>query len=210
MNRTILRSARLAPVLLAFACASAPKGTFAVDTAGGPLDSAASDTGGTDSLPPPDPAWYAPRAVVEVVGGVMSLSQLSAQVVDSDLVTVICVIQIDATAGVAGPSPDPAATLWMDVTTTPNDMDCATLPVAFGLGIGALPADIRAQLGPSGLDGVADSLYGAFTRSPDVATTVVSAFGYAGTHDDMEGVAPAAAIPPDGEYTMNPLFLLRL
>lgn len=170
------------------------------------------DTGGSvgDSADAPQPAWFAPRAVVEVAGGVPALTQLSLAIVDADLQTVICTIVVPADAGVAGTSPDPAASLWLDVTVPASATDCTPPPATLGLGIGELPGDVRAQLGPSGLGGAEGSLYGAYARALDDDTVEVSAFGYAGTPEDLAGQGTGALPPPDGTYTLNPLFLLRL
>lgn len=175
----------------------------------------ASDTGGVDAGSDdtsyvPDPAWFAPRAVVGVVEGVPALRQLLLQIVDVDLQTVICEIVVPAESGIAAASPDPAVALWLDVTIAPQDSDCTVPPAALGLGIGEMSGDVRAQLGPSGLADVADSIYGAFLRSPNDAETEVAAFGYAGTPEDLAGDDAATLPPPDGDYVLNPLFLSRL
>jgi hypothetical protein len=166
--------------------------------------------GADDTADAPQPAWFAPRAVVGVVEGVPVLRQLSLQIVDVDLQTVICQIDVPAESGVAAVSPDVSAALWLDVTIAPQQGDCTVPPATLGLGIGEIPGDVRAQLGPSGLADVADSIYGAFSRSPNDSSTEVAAFGYAGTPEDLAGDGPATLPPPDGEYVLNPLFLSRL
>jgi hypothetical protein len=207
-------SLRAGAISVVFAVASGCSAENSLKSAGEAGDFAG-DTGGVgvgvdDSADAPQPAWFAPRAVVGVVEGVPVLRQLSLQIVDVDLQTVICQIAVPAESGLAASSPDLAAALWLDVTIAPQDGDCAVPPATLGLGIGEIPGDVRAQLGPSGLSDVADSIYGAFSRSPNDATTEVAAFGYAGTPEDLAGDGAATLPPPDGEYVLNPLFLSRL
>ncbi len=182
----------------------------ASDNTGHWNDTAGGDSLDSDSAPPAEPSWFTPRAVIDVTDGVPSLSQLTLIVVDADLVTVVCELPQDVSAAVEATSPDASVSLWLNVPLTPTADDCAQLPSPIGLGIGELPADVRAQLGPSGLSDVASSLLGAFTRAPDDETSDVSAFGYAGTPDDLAGDDVATLPPPDGQYVLNPLFLLHL
>lgn len=201
--------AALALVVGASGCAESGV-KASLDTASHELDTGNADSASDDSTPPADPAWFTPRAVIDLTAGVMSISQLTLIVVDSDLVTEICDVYVDPGAGVAAAPPDPSVAVWLDVTVVSSPEDCATLPAALGLGIGELPGDVRAQLGPSGLEDAADSIYGAFARAPNEATTEVSAFGYAGTAADLTGDDLATLPPPDGQYILNPLFLLRI
>lgn len=180
------------------------------DTAGAHDDTNWVDTSGSDSVPPSEPAWFTPRATIDVTGGLPSLVDLTLIVVDVDLETVICELPQDAGAATIGAAPDASVALWLSVPLTPTSDDCAELPSPIGLGIGELPADVRAQLGPAGLSDVATSLYGAMARAPDDASSIVSAFGYAGTPEDLVGDDIAALPPPDGQYVLNPLFLLQL
>lgn len=207
MNLRLLPVAALVALSACSADNSLAKGE--VDSA---LTTDYSDTGGLpgDSADAPQPAWFAPRAVVDVVSGVPALSQLSIAIVDADLQTQLCSIVVPAESGAVGVSPDPAAALWIDVQVPSSDTDCAPPPALLGLGIGELPGDVRAQLGPSGLGDAEGSLYGAYARAPNDDTEAVAAFGYAGTADNLAGQGSGALPPPDGQYVLNPLFLLRL
>lgn len=204
-------------MLCAALCGSVTLGACAENSLKGSADSAfdANDTGGSDSgdqdtAPPPEPSWFTPRAVIEVTAGVPSLVQLTVIVVDVDMTTVVCELAQDPALAVVGTAPQDDVALWLVETLTPGDDDCAELPSPLGIGIGTLPADVRAQLGPSGLDDVADSLFGAYVRAPESETEEVAAFGYAGTTDDLAGDDAAVLPPPDGQYVLNPLFLLKL
>lgn len=208
MNRSTSLIAVALVALLPACSEDALKSTM--DTGLHEFDSGGADSATGDTGRPADPVWFTPRAVIDLTAGLMSISQLVLIVVDSDLVTEICDVHVDPAAGVAVASPDPAVAVWLDVTVSNSPEDCAMLPAALGIGIGELPGDVRAQLGPSGLDDVADSIYGAFARAPNEATTEVSAFGYAGTADDLAGDDLATLPPPDGQYILNPLFLLRI
>jgi hypothetical protein len=180
------------------------------DSATNVADTGAGESGDQDSSPPPEPSWFTPRAVIDVAAGVPTLSQLSILVVDVDMTTVVCELAQDATLAVAEVPPDDTVSVWLVETLTPGDADCAELPSPIGIGIGVLPADVRAQLGPSGLDDVADSLFGAYVRAPESESEDLAAFGYAGTPDDLAGDDAATLPAPDGQYVLNPLFLLKL
>jgi len=206
-----LRNSMLCAALCAGAsgCSSnALKG--AADSAFDVSDTGAGDSSDQDTAPPPEPSWFTPRAVIDVVAGVPSLSQLSVIVVDVDMTTVVCELAQDPSLAVVGTPPEADVALWLVEPLTPGEDDCAELPSPVGIGIGTLPADVHAQLGPSGLDDVADSLFGAYVRAPEADTEDVAAFGYAGTTDDLAGDDAAALPPPDGQYVLNPLFLLKL
>jgi hypothetical protein len=185
----------------------------------GDLESA--DTGADeerdDTGPPPDdtsaplePAWYSVRASLEILGGAASGqgAAVSIEVVDADLVRIDCVVTLTADS-VRSDTPDTeTGTLWWSMPVVPSDETpaCAPLPSTLRLGVGPLHADARARLGAVSLDDVADSLYGAWIDTgPEPA-----AFGYAGTSLDLAGDGPADLPPPDGRYTLAPLYLLAL
>lgn len=207
--RTLFLCAALCDSATLVACASSSlKGS--ADSALDVSDTGADDSSDGDTAAPPEPSWFTVRAVIDVTAGVPSLSQLSVIVVDVDMTTVVCELAQDPALAVVGTPPDADVASWLVETLTPGDADCAELPSPLGIGIGTLPADVRAQLGPSGLDDVADSLFGAYVRAPEADTEDLAAFGYAGTTDDLAGDDAAVLPPPDGQYVLNPLFLLKL
>ncbi len=197
-------------LLLLAACGGGENALKASDSAGDVEDTAGPDTGETDADEEMVATWFTVRAEAEVAAGVPVLTDLTFIVVDQDAFTVVCEIAGDPTMAVAVTSPDPAVAWWISVPVLVNEADCAMLPPSLGLGIGELPIEVRAQLGPAGLSSVAASLFGAFGRAPDDSGSSVAAFGYAGTSLDLAGDDVATLPPPDGLYVLNPLFLLPL
>lgn len=209
MNRLLLV---LLPSLLA-ACADyaleAGKRENAADDGGGDddNDSGSADTA-EDDTPPPD--GWAPLATLAIVGG---LPSADGAVVDVEFVSAeedatSCTVTLD----VAALTPDVAADAtevwaWWEFDVVTADVACALLPATLGLGVGELLPDVRARLGADGYDDVADSLFGAYVR---VDGGEVWTYGYAGTEADLAGDDLAAAPPPDGTYTLAPLYLLPL
>lgn len=189
----------------------APESSGAADTATAtaPTDTTENnDT--TDTDRDPEPAWFALRAVVSVLGGVPVATPAEAEltVVDADLETVICTVPLDVGGLVGGPaSVTEGVHLWWTLPVTPKDTGCAPLPATVRVGVGELVPDLRAQLGAVGLDDASAALYGAFA---EVDAGGVSAFGVAGTAGGFDGEGAATVPVPDGAYTVQPLFLLPL
>lgn len=162
-----------------------------------------------DTAAPEVPTWYVVRAALSIEGGlaVPTGAEVTVDIVDADLERVNCSFSLAIDALDAAPESPGEGVWWELPVDAPNDA-CAALPASLILGVGALPSDVRARLGSVGLDDVADSLYGAWIL-PDGAESP-SAFGYAGTAADLAGDDAAALPPPDGAYTLSPLFLLAL
>jgi hypothetical protein len=182
------------------------------DQGGGTKDSAVSgdgsdtsaDTGQIDS--PANPAWYAVRATVPLVGGAPDPTgaSISVEVVDEDLVRIDCDVELDPAEISAAEAPDADVYAWWSLPVTPFEEACTTLPTTLELGLGALDPEVRAQLGSVDLEDEADMLWGAWMRADGGELWAV---GYARGTIASDGLPPA---PPDDVYTLVPLFLAPL
>lgn len=163
------------------------------------------DTGGGDERPPD--GWVV-HARLSVVGGVAVADGADVRVVfvrgEGD---VVCNVPLDPTGVVPEASPEDTVAAWWTVDVVPTVDPCAELPGTLGLGVGDLHASARARLGAVGLDEVADSLFGAYAQADGGPVYVL---GYAGTEGDLAGDDAAVAPPPDGTYTLAPLYVLPL
>lgn len=177
------------------------------DTGGNDGEDSALDTGDTGEVLVP--AWYTVSARLTVVGGVASTkaAEVTAVIVAEDQVTAACEVPLDVAGLTVGKSPIPEVAYWWELEITPAKAPCATLPASIEFGLGEMGADVLARLGAEGLDDVAGSLYGAYLREPE---SEVYIYGWAGTDSDLAGDTAATFPPPDGVYTLAPLYLLRL
>lgn len=165
-----------------------------------------SDETGTEDLV--EPGWFAVDATVTIAEGapVAAPAAVTLTVVGTDTQTQLCELTLPSDALSPGTPPDASLWAWWTLPVLASDA-CAVLPDTVGLGLGPMVADLRAALGSSGLDGVADSLYGAYV-SPNGAGPW--AFGVGGTTTDFEGDDAAAAPLPDGSYQITTLYLVAL
>lgn len=201
--------------LLVLLCAVGCSPNRSLEGAGGTFDTAASDSADDtgemddDTGPSIEPAWYVVRADLTVADGlpVPDGAELSIDVVDADLERTDCVVELDP-SGLAAATVDGAepGSLWWELPVVPTTASCATLPTTLTLGVGSLDPDVRARLGTVHLDAVADSLFGAYF----LLDGAITAYGYAGTANDLFGDDLAALPPPDGLYRLAPLYLAPL
>lgn len=184
------------------------------DTAGGATDTGGY-TDGDSALDSADtgetllPVWYTVSARLTVAGGaaVADAAEVTVIVVAEDAVTTVCEVPLDTQALAVAASPVDEVSWWWELPVTPLASACAELPATLGLGIGELGADALARLGTVGLDDVASSLFGAYLREGEGDVYI---YGWAGTEGDLMGDTTAKLPPPDGEYTLSPLYLLAL
>lgn len=107
-------------------------------------------------------------------------------------------------------SPDPAIYAWWRLEPADLQGACASwpspLPERLLLGVGALGAELRAQLEPAGLTGLAESLNGAYASLDEGATIYV--FGVAGTAPAYAGEVGAVvdAALGDGVWIVRPIY----
>lgn len=197
------------PMLLMLGCAeSYALAGKASDSGGVSLrDTSSSDSAIT--IPDIAPAWFVPRLSLQVENGVAVATgaTLSLEIIGEDLSTVLCTVDLANADLGADESPETDAPLWWTVSVVPENRACAILPERLGLGIGAMVPDIQARLGSVGLSDAAVSLFGAYIQ---VDTEPVYVYGYAGTAADIAGETVAALPPPDGQYTLAPLYVLAL
>lgn len=179
----------------------------ASDTAGGDFDSGTMD----DTGPPPpaaEPEWFGLSALLPVAAAqpVTKGVTVSLTVEADPPGEPLCEVTPNLFGVAGGVPPDPSIAVWWEMSLVAAS-PCATLPGRLELGIGTLHPEVRARLGALDLDGVADSLFGAYAR---VDGGEVYAFGYAGTEAALSGAEPARLPPPDGTYTVVPVYLLAL
>lgn len=156
-----------------------------------------------------DPTWFAINATLTVTDGLADPTGavITLSTIDVGLSVVVCELEIDTSSISAGSPPDPAIAVWWDIPLFVDDPDCGRPPAQLGLGIGEMQPDIQAQLGSVGLEDQVASLYGAYAQSNDDDPVV---FGYAGQQSNLDGLADALLPPPDGTYTLVPLYLMEL
>ena len=159
------------------------------------------DTASTDSAPVP--GWFAISATLSVELGAAGagVGTVRVDVVDTSGSAVLC--GADLSAGWEGVEGEAAAALWWTLTVDGADL-CAALP-ELRLGIGALLPDARARLGAVGVPTGA-AVYGAYV---DVGVGA-DIFGYAARPEDLAGEGEAVLPPPDGQYALEPLYLIPL
>jgi len=206
MNIVIFFGLLLAGCSSAYDMAKGDEASFEDTAVGGGTDS---DTGDLDSVPVIEPAWYVVRASLSVLDGVASAvdSAVTLEVIDADLARIDCTVALGTDGLLAGEVDGELGVVWWYVPVEPVEPPCAPLPAALSLGVGTLHPDARARLGAVGYDGVADSLYGAWIREEDGGPSV---YGYAGTAADLTGDDAAVFPPPDGLYSLAPLYVIAL
>lgn len=177
------------------------------DAGGDTADTGPNDTDTDLDEVPPD-GWVL-HARLAAVGGVPVADGADVRVafVNGDAGEVACEVPLDPAGVVAGTSPEDVVALWWELPALAEAEACGPLPATLGVGVGELHASARARLGTVGLDTVADSLYGAYVRADDGPVYVL---GYAGTDGDLAGDDVATTPPPDGTYTLAPLYVLPL
>lgn len=196
-------------LLLVAACgADAYTGDADTGQNGPPFDDSGLDDDSADTGADVRAAWFAPAGELTVTDGLPAPAPaaLRISVRGDDADDELCVVPLDVSGLVAGASPDPAVPHWWELDLVATD-PCAPLPDHLGLGVGAITPDVVARLGAVGLEEAADSLYGAYVRVDDGEVQV---YGWAGTDADQTGGTPAASPPPDGTYTLGPLYVLPL
>ncbi len=112
---------------------------------------------------------------------------------------------LDATSLAAAEPPTSSIYAYWTLTV-PADTGCEgdpVLPATLGLGIGELDPEVRARLGTVDRDGEADMLWGAWVVADGGAPF---GFGYA----EAGGGVLAGDPPPDGDYALEPLLIMRL
>jgi len=202
----------LIPFLLALACSDSRIGKGTADMDEDNADDTGSDPTDTGDDGGVVPTWWTLSARVEVRDAAPALDgvEVRLQVLDGNSTDTLCETTLDTTEVLAGVPPDDTIGWWWELDVQPDD-GCddvaAALPTHLGVGIGELVPDVRARLGSVALDPVADSLYGAYVQAD--ADTVYT-FGWAGTDADIAGDDIAQQPPPDGQYRVEPLFLLAL
>ena len=180
------------------------------DNTAAPIDDDTGDSSDDDTAPEAVPAWYVVRAELTILGGVAVADGAAVQVdvVDADLERVDCSFELPVT-GLSAPEIAPAETgVWWELPVDAPEDACAELPSVLTLGVAELHVDVRARLGTVNLDEVADSLFGAWMLVE--GATEPSVYGYAGSASDLAGDDIATLPPPDGTYTLAPLYLLEL
>jgi hypothetical protein len=190
------------------------------DTATGSDDTADdSDTMSADSgvLPP---AWYTVGATASLSGGLLTALTVTYSILpETPSDGLICESLRAPISAVDVPSPDPTIYHWWLVELPGDDGACEgaeVLPTTLLLGLGALHADIVAGLKDDAEQAAAGSLYGAYVATDGVQedgqAESIYVYGYAGTPADLAGeTIPVAAPPaPDGDYTLTPVYVLKL
>lgn len=180
------------------------------DNASAPIDDDTGDSSDADTAPEPVPTWYVVRAELTILGGLAVADGAAVQidVVDADLERIDCTFALPVTDLRVPAAPPAEAGVWWELPVEAPEDACARLPGTLTLGVSELHPDVRARLGTVNLDDVADSLYGAWILVE--GATEPSVYGYAGTAVDLAGDDVAALPPPDGTYTLAPLYLLEL
>lgn len=206
----------LLTTLLATGCSEA---ALKAEDAGGTDGDMQDDTGsgggddsdtGVDTTPGLEAGWYTVRASFDVREGAATVGDASIEVlvIATDRASIVCTLPLNLVTLAVVESPDPeVAPLWWEVDVAPTESACATLPGRLGLGVGALAADVRAQLGRDGLEAVAESLYGAYITADGGS---LAAYGWAATKEGLAGDTAATLPPPDGTYQLEPVYLLPL
>ncbi len=191
-------------------CASGDIFATSSDTA--PPDLAEGAGGDTDAADSADeaapPVWYSFAATLSVADGQAVVDDAEGRLVlaSADLTRSDCeALPASAVSVAEVPAVEEDLYVWWEFTL-PVTGECAVagLPQRLGVGIGALDPEVRARLGPAGLNEKVDLLYGAWL-SDDGGETVFP-FGYAEGGLETEANAP----PTDDRFELVPLLLLAL
>lgn len=216
----------LSAAIVLIGCAGADNANSRLDTGSGPLDGdTASDsatTGLDSSEPDAAPEWFRLGATLTLEDGLATQVDVRLEFLDGDHLPVGCTEDRSSLGVVASiETPDPTVYHWFRVSLAEPVTDCvdaAQVPAELFLGLGDLHPEVEAQLLGLDLDGVSDSLYGAYVlldetqAELDAPDQVALAYGYAGTETDLSGEATArtAAPLPDGDYTLAGVYLFPL
>lgn len=190
------------------------------DTANASGDSSDdSDTMSADSGASP-PTWYTVGATASLSGGLVTAVAVTYTLwPETPADGALCQSPRAALSAVDAPSPDPAIYHWWLVTLAADDGACEGaegLPTTVLLGLGELHPDIVAGLKDDAAQSASGSLYGAYVATDGVGedgqAESIYVYGYAGTAADLAGeTTPVTAPPaPDGDYTLTPVYVLKL
>ena len=192
---------------------SSDTATAADDTAG-ESDTMSADSG---ALPP---AWYTVAATANLSGGLLTALTVTYTLVpETPADGPICESLRAPISAVDVPSPDPAIYHWWLVELPQDDGACEgaeELPTTLLLGLGELHPDITRGLKDEAAQAAVGSLYGAYVATvgvqEDGQAETIYIYGYAGTSTDLAGeTIPVTAPPaPDGDYTLTPVYVLKL
>lgn len=185
----------------------------AVDSRSSPDDTGAADSGEAEL------AWIGVGGSAVLSGGVLTDAHFDfALYVDPD-VGPACTSTRSAnpSAVVVEVSPDPTIYHWWRLSLEISDGEdacAAPLPQSLLFGLGAMHPDIAPALPEHELDGVSDSLYGAYANLDPEHTSADTAFvfGFAGTAADRAGASVAVTGPPmpDGDYAFTGYYLFAV
>jgi len=180
------------------------------------------DTYGDSGYHTPEAAWFRLGATLALSEGVPEDVLLELEFFDEAEVLIECTeARVASAVLVSTTTPDPLIYHWFRVSVAPPDATCTSpgeLPDELHLGLGALHPEVAARLLSRGLEGVSDSLYGAYVLLEDdqleldAADQLALAYGYAGTTADFDGdtTAVSEAPLPDGDYAISGVFLFPL
>ena len=166
------------------------------------------------------PAWYTVGATASLSGGALTaLTVTYALLPETPTDGPICESLRAPISALDAPSPDAAIYHWWLVELPGDDGGCEgseALPTTLLLGLGGMHPDIIAGLEADDAQDAAGSLYGAYIATEGVAedgqAESIYIYGYAGTAADLAGeTIPVTAPPaPDGDYTLTPVYVLKL